>query len=156
MAAGRGCGLKGVTLTPLRRIRTPGGDVLHALKDVDPGFAGFGEAYFTTIEAGAVKGWKRHRRMVMNLVVPSGAVRFVIHDQDVVDEEDAFQTIDLSPDGPDSYARLSVQPGLWMAFAGLGSGLNLVLNLASIRHDPEEADNQPLDAFGGSLVATNL
>jgi dTDP-4-dehydrorhamnose 3,5-epimerase len=148
--------LKGVTLTPLQRIRTPGGDVLHALKDVDPGYSGFGEAYFTTIEAGAVKGWKRHRRMVMNLVVPSGAVRFVIHDQDGVAGEDAFQTVVLSPDGPESYARLTVQPGLWVAFAGLGSGLNLVLNLASIRHDPDEADDRPLDAFGGPLVGTTL
>jgi len=139
--------VKGVAFTRLRRIPTPGGDVLHAMKDIDPGFAGFGEAYFTTVEAGAVKGWKRHRRMVMNLVVACGAIRFVVRDDGDVSGESGAQSFDLSPDDPESHARLTVEPGLWMAFAGLGHGLNLVLNLASIRHDPEEADNRSLDAF---------
>ena len=34
-----------------------------------------------------------------------------------------------------------------MAFGGMGQGLNLVLNLADILHDPEEAESRALDAF---------
>jgi len=139
-------GISGVHVTPLRRITTPGGDVLHALKSSDPEFAGFGEAYFSTVESGAIKGWKRHRTMLMNLVVPAGAVRFVLFD-DRPDMPERFLTVDLSPDLADSYARLTVPPGVWMAFTGTGPGLNLVLNLASIPHDPTEADNKPLDAI---------
>lgn len=135
--------MKGVDRFPLRRITTPGGDVLHALKESDAGFAGFGEAYLTTIEHGARKGWKRHNCMVMNLVVAHGRVRFVVHDG----EGGRPESFELSPDGPESHARLTVQPGLWMGFEGLGEGLSVVLNVASIRHDPAEADNLPLDAF---------
>lgn len=38
--------IDGVLLTPLKQIAHPKGDVFHAMKCVDPGFEGFGEAYF--------------------------------------------------------------------------------------------------------------
>jgi dTDP-4-dehydrorhamnose 3,5-epimerase len=129
-----------IGLTPLRRISHPKGDILHALKASEPDCGQFGEAYFTLVNGGETKGWKRHQRMKMNLVVPVGMVRFHIHDT-----ESATTTVfDL---GRENYARLSVPPGYWMAFTGLTADINLVLNLASIEHDPEEAIHMPLDAF---------
>jgi dTDP-4-dehydrorhamnose 3,5-epimerase len=136
-----------ILLTPLRRISVPRGDVFHAIKASAPGFAGFGEAYFSTVETGAVKGWKRHNEMTMNLVVPAGAVEFVLYDGNADTGEGTFRSVTLSPDSDDSYQRLTVPPGLWMAFAGRGEGLNLVLNFASIEHRPDEADGRPLDAL---------
>lgn len=129
-------------LTPLRRIATPKGDVLHAMKATDPGFAGFGEAYFSLVDKGAVKGWKRHSRMVLNLVVASGRIRFHIRDP-----EGSPRSIDLSPDTPETHQRLTVPPGFWMAFEGVADGPNMVLNLASIGHDPDEAESVALDTF---------
>lgn len=134
--------MDGAVFTSLRRIPTPGGDVRHGLKASDPGFAGFGEAYFSSVEEGAVKGWKRHTRMTLNLVVPVGEVRFLVCND--AGERRAFQ---LSPDRPDRYGRLTIAPGLWMAFGGVGAGLNLLLNVASIEHDPKEAEGRPLDAM---------
>ena len=67
-------------ITPLKIIQVPGGDVSHAMKISDPGFAGFGEVYFSNIEPGVVKAWKRHRQMTLNLVVSVGAIRFVMFD----------------------------------------------------------------------------
>lgn len=136
-----------ILLTPLRRISVPRGDVFHAIKASAPGFAGFGEAYFSTVETGAVKGWKRHNEMTMNLVVPAGAVEFVLYDGDADTGEGTFRSVTLSPDSDERYQRLTVPPGLWMAFAGRGEGLNLVLNFASIEHRPDEADGRPLDAL---------
>lgn len=135
--------MSGPVITPLRRIPTPGGDVRHGLKASDPTFSGFGEAYFSSVEAGAVKGWKRHRRMTLNLVVPCGEVRFMVRDEDTA----ALWSFQLSPDPAERYGRLTVPPGLWMAFGGVGPGLNLLLNIASIEHDPTEADSRPLDAM---------
>ena len=66
--------LDGVMITPLKIIQVPGGDVSHAMKISDPGFAGFGEVYFSNIESGVVKAWKRHRQMTLNLVVSVGAI----------------------------------------------------------------------------------
>ena len=52
--------MEGVTVHPLKHIVVPKGDIYHALKSTDEGYVGFGEAYFSQIEHGAAKGWKRH------------------------------------------------------------------------------------------------
>jgi len=131
-------------VTPLRRIPNPKGDVLHALKRSDAGFTDFGEAYFTHVNPGDIKGWKKHTRMQLNLIVPVGAVRFYVHDE-------AQRRTDIHELGPGNYGRLTVPPGLWVAFEGLGQPVNMLLNVASIEHDPQEAMTLPLDAipFGG-------
>jgi dTDP-4-dehydrorhamnose 3,5-epimerase len=132
----------GVLLTKLRRIPTPRGAVLHGIKSVDPGYAGFGEAYFSMVDHGAVKGWKRHTRMVLNLVVCVGAIRFYVRGED-----GWAGSVVLSPDADESHARLTVPPGLWMAFEGVSQAANMVLNVASIGHDPSEAETAPIETF---------
>lgn len=129
-----------IFLTPLARIETPGGDVLHALKSIDMGFCGFGEAYFSWVEAGAIKAWKRHNRMTMNLVVPVGCVRFVFHGTDSHGNE-SYRVEEI---GEKRYARITVPPGIWFGFQGIGTPKNLVLNIASICHDPGEVDRKSL------------
>ncbi len=125
--------LSGITVTPLARIATAGGDVLHAMKQTDAGFAGFGEAYFSWVAGGAVKAWKRHTRMTMNVVVPVGQVRFVFRSADA----DEFRVEEV---GVERYARLTVPPGIWFGFQGIAESPSLVLNLASIPHDPNEVE----------------
>ena len=112
------------------------------MKATDPGYDGFGEAYFSIVNPGAVKGWKRHTRMVLNLVVCSGTIRFYLR------RDGWAGSVALSPDADETHARLTVPPGLWMAFEGVGDGTNMVLNIASIAHDPTEAETTGLDAFG--------
>lgn len=144
------------TLAPLRRIATPKGDVFHVLKVSDESFVGFGEAYVSDVAYGAIKGWKRHRRMTLNLACPVGAVRFVVRARDGRSQI-LLDTI-LAPDPPSHYRRLTVPPMLWFGFAGIGRGCNLVVNVASHPHDPQEADSLDLAAFDWpcerSLVAT--
>ena len=134
--------IDGVLVTPLKRIENSKGDIFHAMKASSEGFAGFGEAYFSTVHAGDIKGWKCHTRMTLNLVVPVGAVRFVIYDdQDGSTTKGQFFDITLSAD---NYARLTIAPGLWMAFQGIGEAQNMLLNMANIEHDPTEAINRDL------------
>ena len=131
-----------VILTPLRIIPGDSGDVMHALKQNEASFNGFGEAYFSTVQKLTVKGWKKHRNMVLNLIVPSGVIRFVLYD-DRTDSKSfqIFQEVILSKE---NYQRLTVPPGVWMAFQGLSDEKNILLNIASIPHDPSEADNLPV------------
>jgi dTDP-4-dehydrorhamnose 3,5-epimerase len=133
--------IDGIRLTPLKRIATPNGDVYHAMKQSDPGYHGFGEAYFSAVKPGAVKAWKRHRRMTLNVVVPVGAIRFVIHD-DRAESPTAGETwsVVLSPE---NYCRLTVPPGLWFGFQGAAAETSLLLNLADIEHSPEEGEHRP-------------
>ena len=125
--------MDGVILTPLKQITNAKGDIFHGMKKSDDGFDGFGEAYFSTIFQNDIKGWKKHTKMTLNLVVPVGKIDFVIYD----DKSKDFFNIQLSQN---NYQRLTIKPNLWMAFRGLDE-YNMLLNLASIEHDPEEAKN---------------
>jgi dTDP-4-dehydrorhamnose 3,5-epimerase len=132
--------LSDVYVNSLLRIETDGGDVLHALKQSDNGYAGYGEAYFSWVDEGSVKGWKRHKQMIMNLIVPVGHVRFVfrgLNNQGIP----AFQVEEI---GESRYVRITVPPKIWFAFQGLGKNKSLVLNIANISHDPNEIDRLPL------------
>lgn len=132
--------LEGVSVTPLKKIHNPKGNVYHGLKCTDDSFSEFGEAYFTTIHHGDIKGWKQHTKMVMNLLVPVGNVGFHFYNQST--SKGAFVKV-----GASNYVRLTVQPRIWMAFNGIGEDLNLVLNISSIPHDPDEAINADIESF---------
>ena len=132
--------MDGVTLTPLKQITHPKGDIFHAMKTSDDGFSGFGEAYLSTINQSEVKGWKKHTEMTLNLVVVTGEIKFVVYD------DNSFYSVKLSKN---NYQRLTVGPGLWLAFRGLDSE-NMLLNLASIEHDPNESENVDLGIFNYS------
>jgi dTDP-4-dehydrorhamnose 3,5-epimerase len=129
-----------IQVTPLQRIRVIGGDVLHALKRADAGFVDFGEAYFSFVEPGAVKAWKLHRQMTLNLVVPIGEVRFVF-----LTEPSASIREEII--GTTNYARLTVPPGIWFGFQGIGSQSNLILNIADIPHKPDEVERRSQEHF---------
>lgn len=135
--------LAGVQLVPLRRIELPAGAVMHGMKASEPAFQGFGEAYFTSVGRGQIKAWKRHRQMVSNLIVPVGEIRLKLFDERI-DSPTRGRMLDTVL-GPDNYQRLTVPPGLWFGFEGLGEGLNLMLNLASIEHDPNESETLAQD-----------
>jgi dTDP-4-dehydrorhamnose 3,5-epimerase len=84
--------------------------------------------------------------MQLSLVVPCGAVRFYVRG----DDGRAFAF--LLGDEPGAvegtqYARLTVPPGWWVAFEGVGQEYNQVLNLASLAHDPQEATNVDLSTY---------
>lgn len=134
--------LDGVVITPLRVIKGESGKVMHALKSQEESFQEFGEAYFSTVNHGAIKGWKKHQEMISNLIVPNGIIKFVLYDDRPGSSTyHSFQVATLSPE---NYCRLTVPPGVWMAFQGLGKDENMLLNIASIPHDPSEADNLPI------------
>ena len=124
--------LDNILVTPLKRIPTVGGDVLHALKETDAGFDGFGEIYFSWVEQGAIKAWKYHKRMTLNLVVPMGEVSFVFH---LTNQKNSFRTENI---GEERYVRLTVPPGIWFGFQGIASCRNLLMSLSDMAHDPNE------------------
>ena len=129
--------MDGVILTPLKKILHPKGDIFHAMKSSDVGFDGFGEAYFSAIHKGEIKGWIKHTKMSLNLVVHIGVIECVIYNK----RDQEFFSVVLSQK---NYQRLTVKPGFWVAFRGLDKK-NILLNIASIEHDPKESVNLFLD-----------
>lgn len=136
--------LEGVIFTPLLTITDERGEVRRGLKASDGAFCGFGEIYFSSVNQGIVKGWKKHSRMQSNLIVLSGEIRFVVFD-DRLDSctHGKVGTFVLSKSA--NYGRLFIPSGLWLAFQGLSAGINQLVNIASIEHDPDESEVRQLD-----------
>lgn len=129
-----------IQVAQLKRIPVEGGDVLHALRSTDIGFRQFGEAYFSMVDNGAIKAWKLHRRMTLNLVVPVGVVKFVFYaEHSRVPREEVI--------GEGNYVRLTVPPGLWFGFQGRMAPYSLILNIVDIAHEPDEVERKSLSAF---------
>jgi dTDP-4-dehydrorhamnose 3,5-epimerase len=135
--------MEGVTLHDLREITVSKGNIFHALKATDEGYAGFGEAYFSQIESGAIKGWKKHNRFIMNIIVPVGKIKFVIFDdREGSDTFGQFEEHILAPRG--KYKRLTIAAGLWVAFQGLDMDTSILLDIIPEPHTQNEADSLPL------------
>jgi dTDP-4-dehydrorhamnose 3,5-epimerase len=132
--------LADILVTPLQRIEVEGGDVLHAIKQTDQGYSGFGEAYFSWVSADVVKAWKRHTEMTMNVVVPVGQVRFVF----LCANADGIEEFRVEEIGVDRFVRVTVPPGIWFGFQGLHTPQSLLLNIANIPHDLNEVERLAL------------
>ena len=135
--------IEDITITPLSQFTVEGGNVLHAMKEQDIGFSGFGEAYFSWINPGAIKAWKQHSRMILNLVVQVGNVRFGFIDM----RESGTSTARVIEIGEENYSRITVPAGIWFGFRGIDIKASLVLNLSNIQHDKNEVSRLPIEAL---------
>ncbi|HEX4341987.1 MAG TPA: dTDP-4-dehydrorhamnose 3,5-epimerase family protein [Verrucomicrobiae bacterium] len=132
-----------VLVTPLRQIPDDRGKVMHMLKRTDAAFREFGEIYFSLVNPGAIKAWKKHLRMTLNLAVIHGSARLVIYDDRAGSPTHGrFQENIL---GPDHYHLVTVPPGLWTGFIGLSTSPALLCNCASLPHDPTEVERKTAD-----------
>lgn len=130
--------INGVYFFPLTPINTTGGKVMHAIKGMDENLPDFGEAYFSTCFPKDPKAWKKHSKMICNLFVPVGAVKFVFYD-DRQDSKDYEKVVELVV-SESNYGRLVIQPGIWFGFSGISeNGESVILNIANIKHDPAES-----------------
>ncbi len=134
----------GVRFTPLRQIKDDRGSVMHMLRADAVDFEGFGEVYFSTVKVSVIKAWKQHRRMVQNLAVPVGRVKFVIYDGRR--ESSTYGVVEEIISGPDNYGLLRIPAMVWYGFQGLGHADSLIANCATIPYDPHEVERIPENA----------
>ena len=134
--------IEGVIHTPLNIFPGEKGAVLSAMRRDENGYNGFGEAYFSTVDQGEIKAWKKHKRVYCNLVVIEGEVKFnLFDDRQTSHTQNQNMSLSLSRN---NYARLTIPPNIWFGFKGLGQN-NVILNMASLIYDPEEVINLPLN-----------
>ncbi len=134
--------IQGLEITDLRVISNKKGDIYHVLKSSESSYSSFGEAYFSTVKKGVVKGWKKHKIMISNLIVPIGEVRLAFYDCRV--DSKTFKQLNIFNLSNKNYKRITVNPGIWFAFEGIDDH-NLLLNISNILHDPNESENIDLE-----------
>ena len=137
--------ITGISIYPLKQIPLEKGDVWHGLKQTDEGFIGFGEVYFSKVNPGKIKGWKKHLETTLNLIVLTGEIEFVFYD----DRENSstngeFYAIKAS-EHPENYKRITVSPGIWMAFRCVSEQTALLMDIINQPHSDKESLRKELE-----------
>ena len=128
--------IHGVAVHPLKVIPDERGAILHMLRCDDPHFQTFGEIYFSMVYPGVIKGWHLHKEMVLNYAVPSGRIKLVLYDaRDGSPTRGELMELFV---GEGNYCLVSVPPGVWNGFKGIGVAPAIVANCATLPHDPDE------------------
>ena len=139
--------IAGVSVTPLRQIVDERGKIMHFMRKDDPSFDKFGEVYFSQVMPGAIKAWHLHTEMDLNYAVVSGRIKLVLYDpRDGSATRGELMELFLSPE---NYQRVHVPHGVWNGFKGVGTEAALVVNCATIPHDPGEIKR--MDPFDKSI-----
>ena len=79
----------------------------------------------------------------MNLVVPVGEIKFYAYDENSNDRKSCLVNFILSED---NYSRLTIPPGIWLAFKGI-KRKNILLNVSDLPHDKNETIAKKLSSF---------
>lgn len=138
--------IDGVIIQSLKQITDERGKVMHMLRCDSPLFERFGEIYFSFVNPGVVKAWKKHKRMTQNFAVPIGMIRLVIYDNR--DGATSYGRTEIMEIGEENYCLVKIPPLLWYGFQCTSSTQALIANCTDIPHDPDEAEQQdPLDSF---------
>ncbi len=131
--------IDGVIIAPLKVIGDDRGAVLHMLRNDSPNFSGFGEVYFSEVNSGVIKGWKRHMRMTQHFAVPHGRIKVVIYD-DRQGSPTYGGIAEFELGRHDDYTLLVIPPLLWYGFQGIANEPSLLCNCADLVHDPLESE----------------
>jgi dTDP-4-dehydrorhamnose 3,5-epimerase len=140
-------GIDGLEVRPRRRIPDERGAIFHMLRNDDDAFDAFGEIYFSLIYPGVVKGWHLHTEMTLNYAVPVGMIKLVCYD-DRPGSPTHGALVELHTGALD-YALVTIPPGVWNGFKGVGTEPALVANCSTIPHRPGEIER--LDPFDNHI-----
>ena len=128
--------IEGVRVIPLRQIPDERGCIKHMLRSTDAHFERFGEIYFSVVHPGVVKAWHLHTQMTLNYAVVSGVIKLVLFD-DRPDSKTRGELMELYP-GEQNYVLVTIPPGVWNGFMGVGTQSAIVANCSTHPHDPSE------------------
>ncbi len=139
--------IEGVFIEKLKKIEDSRGKVMHMLHCDSPYFSAFGEIYFSAINSGIVKAWRKYLKMTQCFAVPVGMIKLVIYDdrEKSLTKGEAWE-MEL---GEENYCLVKSPPMLWYGFKGISNTPALIANCTDIPHDPDEIKR--LDPFDTAI-----
>lgn len=129
--------IDGIRVEPLKVIADNRGKVMHMMKCTSDFYSKFGEIYFSFVNPGIIKGWKKHLQMQQNFSVPLGNIKFVFYD-DRVGSNTRGQTQELLI-GEQNYCLLQIPPNVWYSWSPCGQQTAMIASLTDLPHDPQES-----------------
>lgn len=135
--------IEGIQIFPLKIIKDERGAVMHMIRSSDPYFKKFGEIYFSVINSGIIKGWKKHKEIYQHMVVPEGMVQIVFYDDRA--ESKTMGNIKCIEFGVDNYQLVVVPPNVWYSFKAISQTHAMIANCTTAPHDPLESETLALE-----------
>lgn len=140
--------IDGVLITPLKKIPDERGSIYHMLRRDDPHFQKFGEIYFSIVYPQVIKAWHLHTKMTLNYAVIEGSIKLVLFD-DRKKSSTKGVLMELFV-GEENYSLITIPPGVWNGFKGIGTEKSIIANCATIPHDPKEIKR--MDPFENGVI----
>ena len=123
-------------INKLKKLDDERGSVLHGMKFNDKESFGIKEVYFSTVNYGFYKGWKKHQNMVLNLIVIEGKVLFYLADNEFRE----FKEIIICKN---DLKRITIMPNQWLSFTSLVKPDSKIMNIANLTNKEDITDNIP-------------
>lgn len=134
--------IEGVEIFPLKIFKDERGAVMHMLRADQSHCTQFGELYFSLVNSGVVKGWKRHKEINQSMAVPEGMMKMVIYDDRPTST--TMGNVKVIEFGVENYILLKLPPMVWYGFQAISSGHSIIVNFINKPHDPSESEVLPL------------
>ncbi len=139
--------IHGVHLTPLAKICDERGRVMHLMRSDWPIFGGFGEAYFSVVNPGVVKGWHLHQRVTLNYTAVSGMIKVALYDP----RPDSPTKGDVNEFflGEHNYQLITIPPGIWNGVKGISTQEAIIAICLDQPYDSSEIER--VDPFENEI-----
>lgn len=134
--------LKKVKIYKSKKIYNINGNLSKLLSKKSLSYKNFGELYLTNIKYKSIKGWKYHKKMISNIFLISGKVKFVIVEKK--NNKIIFVEHILSSENKN---HIYIPNKTYFAFTGLSKTESTLINFASIVHDKKESLSFNLSEF---------
>tara|TARA_B100000073_G_C23731277_1_gene570870 strand:- start:2001 stop:2414 length:414 start_codon:yes stop_codon:yes gene_type:complete len=125
-----------IKIFDINEVSAKGGSIKKIINRLDNEYKGFGEIYISSVEKGIIKAWKYHKEMTLNLIVISGAIKFVFFNGK------EFREIKTNSC---SLKRIIVPPKVWYGFKGEYSSDSNILSLTNLIFKEEELERRNVE-----------
>jgi dTDP-4-dehydrorhamnose 3,5-epimerase len=135
--------IDGLNIMPLKVITDERGKIMKMADSNSALFEKFGEIYFSFINPGIIKGWKKHQAAIQLFSVPIGTIKFVIYD-DRPDSptKNELQEIEC---GEDNYQLIKMPANVWYSWKTTSTFPAMIASLTSEPHNPTEATSAEIN-----------
>lgn len=130
--------MEGLILKPLQAHCDDRGRVMEMLRADDPFYAGFGQAYFSTIYPGVIKAWHAHQRQTDTMVVIKGMCKIGFFDDRP--ESTTCGQSKMVVAGEHRPLLVQIPPGIYHGFKAISHEEVLLVNLPNEPYNPASPD----------------
>ena len=105
------------------------GDIFKILDKKSQNYFGFGELYISSLNKGVSKGWNLHKKMILNLIVIRGKVRFILKKNNKISKTTLTQ---------DKKEIITIKPNVWIKMINLDPNISEIINFANLKYNKNE------------------